>query len=91
VDQDIETQRRDDSAGVNLGRWIVPDGRNIDDAVKETWPVEELVECGKRGRPTALRIVLRAFWLCPKRAEQEHVVETDDMLQNALGVPVTAW
>ena len=91
MDQDIEAQRRNDSAGVNLGRWIVPDRWNIDDSTKETGRVEELVDCGKRGRPAANRIVLRAFWLCPKRPEQEHVVEPNDMLQDAPGVPVTTW
>ena len=90
VDQDIEAQSGDEARGINLGRRIVSDRRNIDQTVKETWQIQKLVQCGKRGRPAAQGIVLRALWSFPEWSKQKHVMEANDMLQDASGIPLTA-
>jgi hypothetical protein len=91
MNEHVEAQQRHDAGSVDLGRWIVSDGGNIDDAVKQTGSAQYEIECCKGGRPPAHRITLRAMRLGPERPEEKHVMETDYMLQDTSGVPVTAW
>ncbi len=91
MNEHVEAQQGNDAGSVNLGRRIVADGRNIDDAVKQTGSAQYLIECYERGLPPSHRIALGTKWFGCERPKEKHVMETDHMLQDVSGVPLTAW
>ncbi len=91
MNEHVQAQQRQDAGSVDLGWWIVSNGGHIDDTVKQTGSTQYSIECSKGRRPPTHRIAVRAMRLGGERPEQKHIMESDDMLKNAPGVPLGAW
>jgi hypothetical protein len=90
VDQYVTTQQGHDLSGIDLGRWIVADRRDVDDAVEEPRALEYSFERLRRRHPATDGVVLRALRLGAERSEEQDVVEADHMLEDTPGVPSAA-
>src|SRR4051794_36794094 len=79
----VLSETSDERSGIELRRWVVPDGGYSDGRVEESRARQHGPKGAVGDEPPLKRVVARPIWLRVQRPQQQHVVETDHVLEHA--------